>query len=200
MYKSERTHEGGPNETDETSWISSLNSSIKYHLAPTQPLNVISYFDAAFATHDDSKSHSGVTIFVAGMLVYASSKKQKCVAKSPTESELVALTENIGLVELFEEFITLLIKDKITTPIMYQDSSSEVTLVTHGGGVTRTRHLKNHMHLAKEAVDMVHLVIKHCKAELMIADGLTKPLDGSDFTKFIQGLNIFKPQKTTGER
>jgi hypothetical protein len=134
------------------------------------------------------------------MLVYASSKKQKCVAKSPTESELVALTENIGLVELFEEFITLLIKDKITTPIMYQDISSVVTLVTHGGGVTRTRHLKNHMHLAKEAVDMVRLVIKHCKAEMMIADGLTKPLDGSDFTKFIQGLNIFKPQKTTGER
>ena len=75
-----------------------------------------------------------------------------------------------------------------------------VMLVTHGGGVTRTRYLKNCMHLAKEAVDMGRLIIKHGKAQLMIADGLIKPLDGSDFVKFIQDLTIFKPQKTTGER
>jgi hypothetical protein len=110
------------------------------------------------------------------------------------------LTDNIGLVELFEEFITFLIKDKIPTPVIYQDSTSVVTLVTHGGGVTRTRHLRNRMHLAKEAVDMNRLIIKHCKAESMIADGFTKPLDGNDFTKFIRDLTIFKPQQTTGER
>jgi hypothetical protein len=35
------------------------------------------------------------------------------------------------------------------------------------------------MHVAKEAVDMGHLVIRHCKAELMIVDRFTKPLDGN---------------------
>jgi hypothetical protein len=188
-----------PTKTDQKKLIRLLGylqstRSLKYNLTPTQPLSVVSYIDAVFATHDDSKSHSGVTIFVAGMLVYASSKKQTCVTKSPTKSELVALIDNIGLVELFEEFITFLIKDKISTPVIYQDSSSVVTLVTHGGGVTRTRHLRNRMHLAKEAVDMGCLIIKHCKAQLMIADGLTKPLDGSDFVKFVQDLNIFKSQ------
>jgi hypothetical protein len=33
------------------------------------------------------------------------------------------------------------------TPVINQDSSSVVTLVTHGGGVTRTRHLCYCMHL-----------------------------------------------------
>jgi len=89
------------------------------------------------------------------MLVYDSSKKQGCVTKSPTESELVALTDHIGLVELFEEFITFLVNEKIATSIIYQDSSSVVSLVTLGGGVTRTKHLRNRMHLAKEVVDYI---------------------------------------------
>jgi hypothetical protein len=128
------------------------------------------------------------------MLVYASSKKQGCVTKSHRESELVGLTDNFGLVELFEEFITFLVKEKIATSIIYQDSSSVVSLVTLGGGVTRTKHLRNRMHLAKEVVDLKRLT------ELMIADGLTKPLKGFEFRQFIQSLMIFDLKKTTGER
>jgi hypothetical protein len=60
---------------------------------------VRAYVDAAFALHPDySKSHSGVAIFVGWTLVYVSSKKQKCMSKSPTEAELIALTDNLGLI------------------------------------------------------------------------------------------------------
>jgi len=124
--------------------------------------------------------------------VYASSKKQGCVTKSHRESELVGLTDNFGLVELFEEFITFLVKEKIATSIIYQDSSSVVSLVTLGGGVTRTKHLRNRMHLAKEVLDLKRLIIKHCRADLMIADGLIKPLEGFEFQQFIQSLMIFE--------
>jgi hypothetical protein len=121
----------GPTKADQRKLMRLLGylqstRTLKYHLIPTQPMNVISYIDAAFATHDDSKSHSGVAIFVSGMLVYASSKKQTCVTKSPTKSELVALTDNIGLVELFEEFITFLIKDQIPTPVIGPQGTSIV--------------------------------------------------------------------------
>jgi hypothetical protein len=131
-----------------------------------------------FTIHKDFKSHSGVAIFIARVLVYTAFKKQACLMKSPTESELVALTDYIGLVEFFEEFTTFLVNDKIPTPIILQDSTSVVTLVTQGGGVTRTGHLRNCMHLAKIAVDEDHLIIKHCKVNLMIADVFTKPLEG----------------------
>lgn len=53
----------------------------KYTIAPMKPFGIITYIDAAFATHEDSMSHSEVAIFVAGVLVYTSSKKQACVAK-----------------------------------------------------------------------------------------------------------------------
>jgi hypothetical protein len=83
-------------------------------------------------------------------------------------------------------------------PIIYQDSTSVVTLVTQGGGVTGTRHLRNRMHLVKEAVDERRLEIRHCRTNDMIADGFTKPLEGMTFQQFVNDLNIF-PSKSQPE-
>jgi len=65
------------------------------HAQTTQ--NIRAYVDAAFALHSDSKSHTGVLVYVEETLVYVSSKKQKCMSKSPTEAELISLTDNLGL-------------------------------------------------------------------------------------------------------
>ncbi len=65
------------------------------YLKPKLPFNVEAYVDAVFASHHDLKSHSGVAVYIGNTLVYASSQKQKCMTKSPTESELVALTDKV---------------------------------------------------------------------------------------------------------
>jgi hypothetical protein len=147
-------------------------------------MQIEAYVDAAFAAHDDSKSHSGVAIFVAGALVYASSRKQKCMTKSPTESELVALTDNLNFVELFHEFLEFITAGPINKPILFQDCSSVVQLVTTGGGVPRTKHLRARMNAAREAIQENRVQITHCRAALMKADGFTKPLEGNEFTTF----------------
>jgi hypothetical protein len=48
-------------------------------------LQVEAYINAAFASHPDSKSHTEVLILAGGSLVYVASKKQKYMAKRPTE-------------------------------------------------------------------------------------------------------------------
>ncbi len=146
------------------------------------------YIDAAFAAHDDSKSHSGVAVYVAGVLVYASSWKQKCITKSPTESELVALTDNLSLVELFHEFLEFVTARPINKPVVLQDCSAVVQLVTTGGGITHTKHLRARMNVAREAVQEQRVQIVHCRAALMKADGLKKPLEGKDFNTFTQHM------------
>ncbi len=89
------------------------------------------YVDASFALHSDSKSHTGVAIFMGGaLLVFAASRKQKCVMKSPTESELVALSDNLGFIELFEEFLAFVENRGKQVPTIYQDSTSAISLVT----------------------------------------------------------------------
>ena len=90
-------------------------------------LKIDAYVDASFAPHADAKSQTGVVIFVGGAPVYVTSRKQKCVTKSPTESELVALTDYIGSVELFAEFIGFITNSPVQIPIIYQDSTSVVT-------------------------------------------------------------------------
>ncbi len=57
------------------------------------------YVDAAFASHVDSKSQSGVAIFLGGAMVFGASRKQKCITKSPMESKLVALMDHISFAE-----------------------------------------------------------------------------------------------------
>jgi hypothetical protein len=49
------------------------------------------YVDAAYALHEKGASHSGLIVAIGGVVVFVSSKKQKCVAKSPTDAELIAL-------------------------------------------------------------------------------------------------------------
>jgi hypothetical protein len=75
---------------------------------------------------------------------------------------LISLTNNLGFIELFQEFVEFLIEKRVNTPIVFQDCSAVVTSVTKGGGITRTKHLRACMNLGKQIVDQerVHVVGK----------------------------------------
>ena len=99
------------------------------------------------------------------------------MSKSPTEAELIGLTDNLGFIELFQEFVEFLTGKKVNVPIVFQDCSAVVSLVTLGGGVTRTKHLRARMHLGKEMVDEKRLKVIYKKGDEMLADGFSKPYD-----------------------
>jgi hypothetical protein len=90
------------------------------------------YLDAAYALHADSKSILQVVMYVGERLVYVSSRKQKSMSKSPMEAEFIALTDNLGFVELFQEFVEFLTMSKQKPATIYQDCSAVVTLVMKG--------------------------------------------------------------------
>jgi hypothetical protein len=158
-------------------------------LRATGTPQIRAYVDAAYAIHEDSKSHTGVVVYVGETLVYVSSKKQKCMSKSPTEAELIGLTDNLGLVELFKEFVEFLTGKAVEMPMIFQDCKAVVSLVTKGGGITRTKHLRARMNLGREVVDENRALVEYVKAEDMKADGFSKPLDPSGHGKFMQLLH-----------
>ena len=155
-----------------------------------RPLNLKleAYIDASFAPHHDSKSHTGVAFFLGKALVYAACRKQKCVTKSPTESELVALTDYIGLVELFAEFVAFVTNSLVQIPVIYQDSTSVIAIVTKGGGIVRTKHLRVRMNLCKEGIDKGRFKIEHVLTHKMIADGCSKALENPNFLFFMNNV------------
>ena len=151
-------------------------------------LKLLAYIDAAFAPHFDSKSHTRVALFLGGALIFIASRKQKCMTKSPTESELVALTDYIGLVESFAEFVSFITNSPVQIPVLFQDSTSVISLVMKGGGIVRTKHLCVRMNLCKEGVDQNRFHIVYVPTKRMIADGCTKALEKKDFEVFMNCL------------
>jgi hypothetical protein len=150
-------------------------------LKPNALFRVVVYVDASFSAHPDGKSHSGVVVKVGGATVFFGSKKQKCVSKSPTEAELVALSDNIGFAELFAEFVAFVTNSEQMKPLIYQDSTSLITMVTEGGGVTRSKTMRTRMNLVLEAVKEERIEIRYVNTKGMEADGLSKTLGGASF-------------------
>jgi hypothetical protein len=106
----------------------------------------------------------------------------------------------LGLVELFHEFVSFLFGQPIPLPIIYQDSTSVISLVTRGGGVTRTKHMRARVNLGKECFDEKRATVQYCNTKLMISDGASKVLEGKEyeqFANFVQGIRI---AWTTGGR
>jgi hypothetical protein len=137
---------------------------------------------------------------MGGVVIYISSRKQKCIAKSPTEAELVGLTDNLGLVELFHEFLSFLFGKPIPTPIIYQDSTSVISLVTRGGGITRTKHMRARVNLGKECFDEKRAIVTYLNTKEMWADGASKILEGKPFLQFADFVTGIKKPLTTGGR
>ena len=93
--------------------------------------------------------------------MFVSSGKQKCMVKSPTEAELVGLTDKMSFAELVWELVCSLVGRCLPIPIIYQDSTSVISLITQGGGVARTKHLRARINLAKEMLEENHAEVQY---------------------------------------
>ncbi len=91
--------------------------------------------------------------------------------------QLVVLTDNIGFVELYADFFAFIVNEEVQTAIVFQDSTSVISLVTKGGGIIRKKHLHARMNLRKEAVGEKRIKVLY----KMLTDGLTKILEGKDY-------------------
>ena len=76
-------------------------------------------------------------------------------------------------------------------PRLHQDNTSTITLVTKGGGQYRTKYMRVRQAHTKELSDAGDVVISYLPTGRMLADMLTKPLQGAVFR--------FLTRRVTGE-
>ena len=151
------------------------------------PLRVRAYVDVAFGAHEDGKSQTGVTHHIGEGTVMAKSKKQKMVSKDSTEGELVGLTDRVDGVLRLHEFM----KHQghvMDLPVIFQDNQSTISLVTKGGGKYRNVHLRVRQCRLMEMIVNKELVIEYMPTGNMVADVLTKPLQGMLFLVMVGWL------------
>jgi hypothetical protein len=79
-------------------------------------------------------------------------------------------------------------------PIVYQDSTLVILLITKGGGITRTKHIRARMFIAKELVELLDILVCYLNTKDMPVDGASKALEGKaqkDYKNFVLGVNAF---------
>jgi hypothetical protein len=104
------------------------------------------YVDAAYGLHEKGESHSSTIMLFGGIVVYVSSKKQKCIAKSPTDAEVVSLLDNIDLVDLFHEFAEFISNETLPVPMIYKDCKACIDLAKGAKGQIRTKQMRSRIY------------------------------------------------------
>ena len=146
------------------------------------------YIDASFNCHGDARGHSGYVIFpdtTGSSGILFKSCKQKRVADSSAESELMALHESIQYLiyvsNLFEELgykqeTMPVFEDNVAT--IQMASSEQVNFKGKSKFINR-KYFGVHQYVEDGTIKLVHV-----GTESNVADFLTKELQGKKFFRF----------------
>jgi len=146
-------------------------------------LTVIAYVDASYGVHQNMKSHTGCTIGIGRGPIYSKSSGQKLNTKSSTEAELVGLSDSTGQILWTRNF---LIEQgyNVEAATIYQDNMSTIALVKNGkSNSERTRHIALRFFFVADRVASKEVKVEYMQTGEMLADILTKPLQGELFRK-----------------
>lgn len=154
---------------------------------PKGVLSVTAYVDASYGVHHDFKSQTGSVISVGGGPVHVSASKQKLNSKSSTESELIGLSDSLSQVLWIRDFLIDQGYD-LGPAIVKQDNQSTMIMANKGISTSeRTRHIGIRYFWVKDRIESNEISLEYLETENMIADILTKPLQGSHFRR-MRGL------------
>ncbi len=143
------------------------------------------YVDAAFAVHPNMRGHSGGALTLGIGFPISSSSKQKLNTCSLTESELVGVDDLMALIIWSRNFLKAQ-GYTVVDNILHQDNKSAILLERNGrmSSGKRTKHIAVCYIFVTDRIKAGEISPKWCPTGEMIADFLTKPLQGRTFRKF----------------
>ena len=118
---------------------------------------------------------------IAGGSVEAKSKKQSLVTKSSTEAEMVALSDMSSLAIWWREFL-LYQGYSISAIEIEQDNTSCMRLAEKGKTFNQfSKHINIRYFFVKDRIDKGEIKLKYVRTDNLVADVMTKPLQGERF-------------------
>ena len=148
---------------------------------------VTAHIDASFGCHDNGKSHTGVCVSLGDGPVFVRSVKQRIVTKSSTEAELVALSDEAGVVFHIEEFLSA--QGYKCVSVIGQDNQSTIAMISEKTKESmRTRHIKVRYFWLRERIKRKEINLLYVPTGKMLADMLTKPMQGNMFRSFLNNF------------
>ena len=143
------------------------------------------WIDASYAPHHDMRSHTGgCSSFGTGVVVSRSSK-QKLNTKSSTEAELIGVSDILPH-NLWTIYFLKSQGYGIERNVIFQDNQSAILLEKNGrrSAGTKSKHINIRFFWIKDCIDREDVHVIYCPTYRMLADFLTKPLQGKLFIIF----------------
>jgi hypothetical protein len=159
---------------------------------------ITAFVDASFAVHADAKGQSGRIIGLGNIGAPAIIKtgKQKLVARSSTEAELISLADSTAEVLMLKRIVEFLGRKPHPVTI-YQDNTSAKHMAEtgHGGTTGKSKHIAVRYFFIKQHIDNGDIQLKYLPTGQMVADMLTKPLVGRLFISLRQKIMNLPPDR-----
>jgi hypothetical protein len=141
-------------------------------------VELLAYSDAAFLTHQDSRSHSGIH-FTLGKdtgAFHARSQKQKMVTLSSTEAEVHAAVECAKDVISFRDLLKELGYEQVEPTTLFIDNKSAIALSQPlTGDHRKVRHFMARLRFLIEQVEAKKIKLEHLAGTVHPSDVLSKP-------------------------
>jgi hypothetical protein len=149
------------------------------------PISIKAYVDASYGVHPDMRSQTGCVISLGGGPIYVSSSKQKLNTKSSCESEFVALSDKASQIIWSRELLGWLSdQDDPPAATIYEDNMATIQLVKLGRPASeKTRHINIRRFFVTDRVKAGDIKLEYLPTDKMIADYMTKPLQGAKFVE-----------------
>ena len=145
------------------------------------------FVDSEHGKNKDCKSTYGYIAYICGVPVCYKTKKLPVVTTSSTESEFLAISESakkLMWIKNIFEFLGI----KLAETTLWNDNRGAVLICKKVKSCLRTRHINiRHFHV-RELIENEEFEVKHISGEENIADGFTKSLGSTKFTKFRNDL------------
>jgi hypothetical protein len=157
------------------------------------------YVDASFAVHPNMRSHTGGGLTMGRGFPIVTSTKQRLNTRSSTESELVGVDDMMPIV-VWSRYFLMAQGYGVTQNLLLQDNRSSMLLEKNGRASSgkRTRHINIRYYFVTDRVNMKEIEIEWCPTKEMVADFMTKPLQGSHFRRLrdlIMGMTKVEKSK-----
>ena len=159
----------------------SLGLGIRYVFAQDGVISLSASIDASFAVHEGAKSQSSIVILMGFGPVFTKCSKQRIVTKSSHEAELVALSDGGSQVIWSRNFLIAQGYDLPATEI-FQDNQATITSIKKGKPCSdRSRHVDVRLFWLSDRIMTGEIEVEYMPSDDMVADFLTKPLQGERF-------------------
>ena len=164
------------------------------HVGCSDITHLHTWVDAAFAVHPNMRSHTGGTMSLGTGILHSRSAKQKLNTKSSTEAELVGVSEYLPYNIWLSHFMR---KQgyEFKNNTLYQDNQSAIRMEVNGRNscTGNSWHIDIRYFFVKDRIDKGELSIRYCPTSVMLADFLTKPIQGTLFRKYRDIIMGIKP-------